>query len=89
MVWNTGDNTVFFAYIYPTIMFSCWHIALALAQGMVYTGGGLALIGGASFMGFLWGIVAFKTKSIKYTTIAHVLTNCFAFSGLIYENWFL
>lgn len=88
-LFNKVFNTPLFAFFYPLLMFSCWHIALAVGQGMVYTGGSLVLIGGASFMGVLWGVVAYRTKSIKYTTIAHVLTNCFAFSAMIYENWFL
>lgn len=70
-------------------MFSSWHIALAFAKEIVHTGGSIALIAGSCFRGILWGFVAYKTKSFKYTTIAHVVTNFFAFSGLVYENWFL
>lgn len=82
-----GDNYIF-AYIYPTVLFSSWHIALCLANGMEYTGGPLALVGGAIMMGALWGLVVFKTKNIYITITAHVLTNFFAFSQLIYQNWF-
>lgn len=83
------DDNIIFAFIYPTVMFSGWHIALILVKGMVYTGGNIALLAGASFMGVLWGFIAYKTKSVRYTTVAHIITNFFAFSGLIYENWFL
>lgn len=83
------DDNIIFAFIYPTVMFSGWHIALILVKGMVYTGGNIALLAGASFMGVLWGFIAYKTKSVRYTTAAHIITNFFAFSGLIYENWFL
>lgn len=76
------------AYIVPTILFSCWHIALLFANGITYSGGAPALVGGASFMGFLWGFVMFKTKNIKIVITAHVLTNFFAFSQLLYDNWF-
>ena len=88
-IYNKLFTKIGMAYIVPTILFSLWHIALALAKGMVYHGGALALLGGAAFMGVLWGIIAYNTKSIRYTTIAHILTNFFAFSGLIYENWFV
>lgn len=77
------------AYIFPTILFSLWHIAIALAKGMIWHGGILTLVMGAAFMGVLWGFIAFKTKNIRYTTIAHILTNFFAFSGMIYDNWFV
>ena len=92
LFWRGLYNTVFTsigtAYIIPTILFSMWHIALALANGMLYHGGAVALLGGAAFMGVLWGAVAYETKSIRFTTMAHVLTNFFAFSGLIYDNWY-
>mgnify|MGYP005834088471 CR=1 FL=1 len=39
-------------------------------------------------MGILWGWVAFRTKSIKVVTIAHIITDFFAFTGLIFDNWF-
>ena len=83
------DDNIIFAFIYPVIMFAGWHIALTLVKGMTYTGGNISLLAGASFMGVLWGFVAYKTKSVRYTTVAHIITNFFAFSGLIYENWFL
>lgn len=41
------------------------------------------------FMGLLWGWVAYKTKSIKFVTVAHIITNFSAFTGLIFENWFI
>ncbi|WP_313232697.1 hypothetical protein [Tissierella praeacuta] len=34
-------------------------------------------------MGLLWGWVAYTTKSIKIVTIAHIITNFFAFTGMI------
>lgn len=56
---------------------------------MVYQGGFLSLVGGAFFMGLLWGWVSYKTKSIKIVTIAHIITNFFSFTGMIFENWFI
>jgi hypothetical protein len=93
MFWRGAFNKLFddiyLAYMYPSIFFGIWHIALFLAKGMVYQGGFPSLVGGALFMGLLWGLVAFKTKSIKIVTVAHVITNFFAFTGLIFENWFI
>jgi len=82
-------NKMFLAYIYPTIFFGIWHISLFFAKGIEYQGGFASLVGGSIFMGFLWGWVAFKTKSIKVVTAAHIISNFFAFTGLIYENWFM
>ncbi len=94
MFWRGVFNKVFgnnilFAYIYPSLFFGIWHIALFLAKGISYQGGFLLLVGGSLFMGLIWGLVAYKTKSIKVVTIAHIIANFFAFTGLIYENWFI
>ncbi|NCA80961.1 MAG: CPBP family intramembrane metalloprotease [Sphingobacteriia bacterium] len=81
-------NSILQAYIIPTVIFSCWHIALLFANGVCYHGGAFALIGGAAMMGAIGGLVMFKTKSIRIVIVAHVLANFFAFSQLLYQNWF-
>ncbi len=82
------ENDIVGACIIPTVIFSCWHFALLFATGVSYHGGAFALVGGATVMGAIWGIVMFKTKNIKVVISAHVLTNFFAFSQLLYQNWF-
>ncbi len=82
-------KNIMLGYILPTFLFGLWHIALFLSKGIVYQGNFITLIGGSMCMGFLWGFIAYKSKVIKIVTIAHVVTNFFAFSGLIYENWFM
>lgn len=81
-------NNIVLAYIYPTIFFGIWHVGVYFAKGMEYQGGFASLVGGSFLMGLLWGGVAYKTKSIQVVTAAHILTNFFAFTGLIYQNWF-
>ncbi len=76
-------------WLLPTALFGAWHIALYYIKGMAYQGGFVALAGGATAMGLLWGFVAFRTKSIRVVTIAHIAANFFAFSGMIYDNWFV
>lgn len=83
------NENLFSAYFYPSLFFGSWHIALYFANGIVYQGGFPSLVGGSLFMGLLWGLAAFKTKSVKIVTAAHILTNFFAFTGLIYQNWFM
>ena len=82
-------NNIILSYFVPTIIFSLWHFALLFASDVNYHGGALALVGGASVMGAIWGIVMFKTKNPKVIMSAHVLTNFFAFSQLLYQNWFI
>ena len=94
MFWRGAFNTVFednvvLAYIYPSLFFGAWHVALYFAKGIVFQGGFATLVGGSFFMGLLWGWVAYKTKSIATVTIAHIVTNFFAFTGFIVDNWLL
>lgn len=86
---RTFPNKILKGYILPALLFGLWHIALYILKDMKYQGGLATLVGGATFMGFLWGFVVYKTKSIRVVTIAHIITNFFAFSGMIYDNWFI
>lgn len=85
---NAFPNNPLRGYVIPTFLFGLWHISLYFLKDMEYKGGFPALVGGATFMGILWGYTAYKTKSIRMVILAHIITNFFAFSGMIYENWF-
>jgi membrane protease YdiL (CAAX protease family) len=82
-----GDDLIR-AYLLPTAIFTCWHFALLFADGVAYHGGAAALVGGACVMGVIWGFAVYKTGKVWLTVTAHVLVNFFAFSQLLYENWF-
>lgn len=83
-VWK---QSLTFAYIYPCVLFTVLHVALVFLPGVEYQGGGGALVGGAAVMAFLWGWVVFRFHDLRSVTFAHILTNIFAFSGLILQNW--
>ena len=40
-------------------------------------------------MGIIWGWMMYKTHNIKIAILAHICVNLFAFSQLVYENWFI
>lgn len=82
-----GEDIIY-AYIVPTLIFTCWHLALLCANGVTFQGGPLALVGGACVMGLIWGITMFKTRNVFIIISAHIAVNFFAFSQLIYDNWF-
>ena len=75
------------AFVVPTVLFGLWHVSVYVAYGVSYQGGFWPLVGGAFFMGLLWGYTAFKQQRILIPTLAHILANFFAFSNLIVENW--
>jgi membrane protease YdiL (CAAX protease family) len=75
------------AYIFPTLYFALWHVSLFFYRGVSYSGGFAALVGGALIMGAIWAWGVSRQKSILFSTIAHILTNFFAFSQFLVENW--
>ena len=80
---------IIWAYIYPSIFFGLNHIGFGLLKGIEYPGGFWVMLGGSTFLGFLWGWVSWKSKSILFTTIAHVLTNFFGFMVVIHNSWLI
>ena len=81
------ENAVVSRIMSPLI-FGAYHIALWFIKGITYQGGFMALVGGAYVMGLLWAWVTRKTGSILAVTIAHIMVNIFAFTGLFVQNGF-
>ncbi len=71
-----------------TGLFGAWHISLFLIDGITYHGGFGALVGGATVMGLLWSYASRRTGNIVANSLAHVLVNLFAFTGLYINNGF-
>lgn len=67
----------FLGYIYPAIGFAVWH----LVPNTVYTSsyGVVPFIMSALLIGLCWGFVAFRTGSIRWVIISHIILD---FSGL-------
>ncbi|MBU1411898.1 CPBP family intramembrane metalloprotease [Myxococcota bacterium] len=74
-------------FLFPLIWFAALHLALALVPGVRYEGGIPALLGGSAFFGVCWGWTAWRTHDLRSVTLAHVLTNTFAFTQLALGNW--
>lgn len=70
------------------ILFTAWHAPLLLSHGVVFPGGWMALLGGAAALGLVWSWIAWRTGSIFWVGIAHVLTNFLAFWVLFDRNGF-
>jgi membrane protease YdiL (CAAX protease family) len=81
-------KSVVIGMVAAPLLFAAYHIALWFIKGITYQGGFFALVGGAYIMGLLWSWVARKTGTILPVTIAHILVNIFAFTGLFVENGF-
>ncbi len=72
---------------FPLFPFISWHLALWLIPGVRYEGGLPALLGGAAIFGICWGTTLWRTRDLRSVTVAHVLTNAFAFTQLALGNW--
>lgn len=72
------DNAAL-GYLYPQIGFAIWHYAPQTIFPNSSPGGAHSLVLVAGLLGLMWGWVAWRTKSIRGTTLSHVL---FDFSGL-------
>jgi len=75
----TFGSSKLFGWVYPTLGFALWHLAPLSVFPNRAPGGNVSFILAASVIGLFYGWVATQTRSIRYTTIAHVL---FDFSGL-------
>jgi membrane protease YdiL (CAAX protease family) len=77
---------VWLGLIYPSIGFALWHLSPQLI--FPAPSGVFALVGSAFFLGLCYGLVAFKTGSMKWTGLSHSLNGIFAFGGAIAPSIF-
>ncbi len=92
--WRGGFMTTFanrprLGFALGWVLFSAWHIALTLSHGIVFDGGALSLVGGAAALGLVWSAIAWRTGSVFWVSIAHVLTNILTFWVLFDSNGFV
>jgi uncharacterized protein len=57
-------------WLYPAVFFALWHVSPTSVRGSA-----LVLVPTAAFLGLLYGWIAQKTGTIRYTVIAHALVN--------------
>ena len=73
-------NKVMLGLIYPSIGFAIWHLSPQLvfpSEGGII--GVLIFIISTFFLGFCYGWVSYKTKSIKWNALSHSLNSILAF----------
>ena len=92
--WRGGFMTTFrdrprLGFWLGWVLFSAWHMPLALSHNIVFEGGWPALVGGAAALGLLWSWIAWRTGSVFWTSIAHVLTNVLTLWVLFNVNQFV
>jgi membrane protease YdiL (CAAX protease family) len=71
-------------YLYPALGFAFWHLAPQAVHPITMPGGVAAFIAGALFFGLCWGWVAWRTGSIRWAVVSHVLTDFLGLGATIY-----
>lgn len=72
---KTFPNNILLGIIYPSIAFALWHLSPQLvfpAENL------LGFIASTFFLGFSYALIAFKTGSIKWVILLHVLGSLLA-----------
>jgi membrane protease YdiL (CAAX protease family) len=73
------------AWLYPSLGFALWHIApQSVTGGAATPGGTAAFVVVAGVFGLCWGRVAFRTGSIRWTVVSHVLLDFAGLGALVY-----
>lgn len=62
-------------WLYPAVMFALWHLSPTSVLGFP-----IVLVSGAIYLGLVYGWIAQRTGSIRYTIVAHILVNMMGLS---------
>jgi len=57
-------------YVYPAVCFALWHIAPGTVSNIPM----VSLVVGAFVLGLCWGLLAYRTETIRWTSLSHILT---------------
>jgi membrane protease YdiL (CAAX protease family) len=78
-------NNIIWGIVIPTIFFSLWHIS---PQFSIKDNNILLFLISTIPLGLTYGIVAFVTKSAKWSAIGHSISGIFTFSGLLAVSFY-
>jgi len=81
---RTFSDRAMLGYLYPSVGFALWHLAPQAVHPITMPDGMMAFIAGALFFGLCWGWVAWRTGSIRWTVVSHVLTDFLGLGALVY-----
>jgi membrane protease YdiL (CAAX protease family) len=75
---------VILGYVYPTIGYAVWHFVPLMLFPNVHPGGRLAYVIAVGVWGFCYGWVAWRTGSVRWTSVSHVILDVSWLSGRVY-----
>lgn len=86
LYFKAFPDSTWWGYLYPAIWFGLWHYAPQSVLTSSYPGGAHSLVLFAVVLGLMWGWVAWKTKSIRWVTLAHIILDFSGLGALFYFN---
>lgn len=63
-------DSLVLGWLYPAVAFAAWHVSPTSVMGSTPM-----IVGGALYVGLVYGYVALRTQSVRWTTVAHFLLN--------------
>jgi uncharacterized protein len=57
-------------WLYPAVAFAAWHVSPTSVLGST-----AVVVLGALYIGLVYGYIALRTQSVRWTTVAHILVN--------------
>ena len=81
---RTFAGNPWLAIVYPSVGYAAWHFV----PQMIFpaTAGTLRFVVSTFFLGLVYGFIAYRTGSAKWTAISHSLNGTLALSGNIAKN---
>jgi len=77
-------KSIWLGYLYPALGFAAWHLAPLSVRPSAMPGGAGGFVAGAFFLGLCWGWVAWRTGSIRWTVVSHILLDLSGLGALHY-----
>jgi uncharacterized protein len=63
-------GSLVWGWLYPAVAFAVWHVSPTSVLGSTPV-----VVGGALYVGLVYGFVALSTQSVRWTTVAHIALN--------------
>jgi len=73
MFIDVFGESILLGWVYPSVGFAIWHLAPLSIFPNNAPGGSASFVLTAGVVGLLWGWLARRTQSIRWTTISHIL----------------
>jgi membrane protease YdiL (CAAX protease family) len=82
-------NSIWLNLVYPSVMFALWHLAPQSIVVNRMPGGTLSFVAYALVLGIIYGITVYQTKSIAWSTVAHIVHDTLGLGGFVYAAWLM